>query len=80
MSEMSEDRSNIIALDTSALLTLWNDEIGADEVEDILKSKDKLLLFPSCPLWNAIIGYGKISAVKKEEKYMLISLPCQLKE
>jgi len=41
---MSEDRSNIIALDTSALLTLWNDEVGADEVEDILKSEDKTVI------------------------------------
>jgi len=38
---MTETRSSIFALDTSALLTLWNDEAGADEVEKILKSKTR---------------------------------------
>ncbi|MCK4728584.1 MAG: PIN domain-containing protein [Desulfobacterales bacterium] len=37
---MTETKSKLFALDTSALLTLWNDEPGADEVEKILKSKD----------------------------------------
>lgn len=36
---MKETKSNVFALDTSALLTLWNDETGADEVEKILRSK-----------------------------------------
>ena len=41
---MANVRSNRFALDTSALLTLWNDEDGADKVEDILKSKDKIVI------------------------------------
>ncbi|MGA1843331.1 MAG: PIN domain-containing protein [bacterium] len=36
---MSETKNNIFALDTSALLTLWNDEPGADDVEKILRIK-----------------------------------------
>jgi predicted nucleic acid-binding protein len=41
---MAEERSNLFALDTSALLTLWNDEDGSDEVEGILKSNDKIVI------------------------------------
>ena len=41
---MSETKNNIFALDTSALLTLWNDEPGADDVENILKSKSKRII------------------------------------
>ena len=37
---MAETGDRLFALDTSALLALWNDEPGADEVEKILKSKD----------------------------------------
>ena len=40
---MRETKNNIFALDASALLTLWNDEPGADDVEEILKSKKKYL-------------------------------------
>ena len=36
---MRETKNNIFALDTSALLTLWNDEPGADDVEKILRIK-----------------------------------------
>lgn len=38
---MKEIKADIFAFDTSALLTLWNDEPGADEIEKILKSKNK---------------------------------------
>ena len=41
---MAEERSNLFALDTSALLTLWNDEDGSDEVEGILKGNDKIVI------------------------------------
>ncbi len=34
----------MFALDTSALLALWNDEAGADEVEGILKKKDVIVI------------------------------------
>ena len=37
---MAETGDRLFALDTSALLALWNDEPGADEVEKIIKSKD----------------------------------------
>ncbi|MEW6381741.1 MAG: PIN domain-containing protein [bacterium] len=41
---MVETAGNIFALDTSALLTLWNDEPGADEVERILNDKHKSVI------------------------------------
>lgn len=41
---MSENNGNLFALDTSAILTLWNDEAGANEVEDILKGKDNTVI------------------------------------
>lgn len=41
---MAEERSKVFALDTSALLALWNDEAGADEVEGILKRKDVIVI------------------------------------
>jgi len=41
---MTETKSRLFALDTSALLTLWNDEPGADEVEKILTSKDNSVI------------------------------------
>jgi predicted nucleic acid-binding protein len=37
---MIEREGKIFALDTSALLILWNDEPGAEEVESILKNKN----------------------------------------
>ena len=41
---MPERINNLFALDTSAILTLWNDENGAVEVEDILKGKDNMVI------------------------------------
>ena len=41
---MRETKNNIFALDTSALLTLWNDEPGADDVEEILKGKTQRII------------------------------------
>ena len=41
---MTEIKSNIFAFDTSALLTLWNDEPGADDVEKFLKNKTKRVI------------------------------------
>ena len=41
---MTETKSRLFALDTSALLTLWNDEPGADEAEKILTSKDNSVI------------------------------------
>jgi predicted nucleic acid-binding protein len=35
--------SDLYVLDTSALLTLWNDEEGAGQVENILRSKADIL-------------------------------------
>jgi predicted nucleic acid-binding protein len=37
---MKEITGNTYVIDTSALLTLWNDEPGAEEVETILKDTD----------------------------------------
>lgn len=41
---MTERRNKLFALDTSALLILWNDELGADVVERILKSKENRVI------------------------------------
>ena len=41
---MGEKNEEPFALDTSALLTLWNDEPGASEVESILKGKRRKVL------------------------------------
>ena len=43
---MTETKNKLFALDTSALLTLWNDEPGADVVERILKSKENRVIVP----------------------------------
>ena len=44
MKKMAEKIINPFALDTSAILTLWNDEEGADEVEGILKDENKSVI------------------------------------
>jgi predicted nucleic acid-binding protein len=41
---MTETKSKLFALDTSALLTLWNDEPGADKVEKVLKGKNNSVI------------------------------------
>jgi predicted nucleic acid-binding protein len=41
---MAEERIKVFALDTSALLALWNDEAGADEVEGIFRRKDVIVI------------------------------------
>ena len=46
---MKKIKNKLFALDTSAILTLWNDEPGADEVERILsvQNKDVIVSFMS---------------------------------
>ena len=41
---MAGDTNSCFVLDTSALLALWNDEEGADEVEDMMKSDNKSVI------------------------------------
>ncbi|MGA1823927.1 MAG: PIN domain-containing protein [bacterium] len=44
---MPEIESSLFAFDTSALLTLWNDEPGAEDVEKILKTRKVIVSFMS---------------------------------
>ena len=64
---MTETKSKLFALDTSALLTLWNDEPGADKIDKILKGKDNSVIIewtspipsPSAPPYGSHISIDK---------------------
>ncbi len=76
---MSETKNNIFALDTSALLTLWNDESGADEIEKILKSKQMRVIVSFMSYMECYYSIWKNSSREKgREIYAyLFTLPIE---